>query len=80
MTRDLRGGLGALLLMAAIAIPASGQARQGLLSLPDGRIFYEAVGSGEPIIVIHGGPGLDHNYLRPGLDVLASGNRLVYYD
>jgi len=66
--------------MAAIAIPASGQARQGLLSLPDGRIFYEAVGSGEPIVVIHGGPGLDHNYLRPGLDVLASGNRLVYYD
>ena len=54
--------------------------RQGLLSLEDGRIFYEVIGSGAPIVVIHGGPGLDHNYLRPGLDILSSRNTLVYYD
>lgn len=80
MNRDLRVGLGALLLALVAAFPVSGQARQGLLSLPDGRLFYEAVGTGEPIIVIHGGPGLDHNYLRPGLDVLSGRNRLIYYD
>lgn len=61
-----------------VLAPAAGQGRQGLLSLADGRIFYEVVGEGEPIIVIHGGPGLDHNYLRPGLDVLAARNELVY--
>jgi len=60
--------------------PLAGQGRQGLMSLPEGRIFYEVVGSGDPIVVIHGGPGLDHNYLRPGLDVLAQGHTLVYYD
>lgn len=56
------------------------QARQGLLSLEDARLFYEVRGEGDPIIVVHGGPGLDHRYLRPGLDVLASRNSLVYYD
>ncbi len=60
---------------------AAGQrARQGLLSLETARIFYEVVGAGEPIIVVHGGPGLDHNYLQPGLDALATRNTLVHYD
>lgn len=68
-------------LLAADASVAHGQqARQGLLSLEDARLFYEVRGEGEPIIVVHGGPGLDHRYLRPGLDVLASRNTLVYYD
>ncbi len=56
------------------------RARQGLLSLEDARLFYEVLGTGAPIIVVHGGPGLDHSYLQPGLDVLATRNTLVYYD
>jgi proline iminopeptidase len=56
------------------------QGRQGLLSLPSGRIYYEVVGQGDPVVVVHGGPGLDHNYLRRGLDVLASSRSLIYYD
>lgn len=70
-------------LCAGLASPAgtlSPQSRQGLLSLPEGRLFYEVVGSGDPIFVVHGGPGLDHRYLRPGLDVLAASHALVYYD
>lgn len=62
---------------------AAGQAqraRQGLLSLDDARLFYEVVGGGDPIVVVHGGPGLDHAYLQPGLDALGTGNTLVYYD
>jgi proline iminopeptidase len=72
----------ALGLCAAMA-PSPGhaqRARQGLLSLDNARIFYEALGSGDPIIVVHGGPGLDHSYLRPGLDALAAQNTLIYYD
>jgi len=65
----------------ADALNAQGErARQGMMSLEDGRIFYEVMGTGEPIVIVHGGPGLDHNYLRPGLDVLAARNTLVYYD
>jgi proline iminopeptidase len=32
------------------------------------------------VIVLHGGPGLGHNYLRPGMDRLAERFRLIYYD
>jgi len=56
------------------------RSRQGLLSLEDARLFYEIVGSGDPIIVVHGGPGLDHAYLQPGLNALANRNTLIYYD
>ena len=31
------------------------RSRRGLLSLEDARLFYEIVGSGDPIIVVHGG-------------------------
>jgi proline iminopeptidase len=69
----------ALLVFDASGAAAQG-ARQGLLSLETARIYYEVVGTGEPIIVVHGGPGLDHSYLQPGLDALATRNTLVYYD
>jgi len=59
---------------------AQQRARQGLLSLEEARLFYEVLGTGDPIVVVHGGPGLDHSYLQPGLDVLANRNTLVYYD
>lgn len=61
-------------------VAQSGSVRQGLVSLAAGSISYEVVGSGDPIIVVPGVPGLDHRYLRPGLDVLASSHALIYYD
>lgn len=70
-------------LAALAATDAGAQAqrpRQGMLSLDDARLFYEVVGSGDPLVVVHGGPGLDHAYLQPGLDALAIRNTLVYYD
>lgn len=80
---ERRTWLGCFVAVAILALPGhvEGQsARQGLLSLDDARIFYEVVGSGDPIIVIHGGPGLDHEYLQPGLDALGTRHTLVYYD
>jgi proline iminopeptidase len=68
--------------LAALPLPASSQeTRQGFVSLDEARLFYQIVGSaGEPIVIVHGGPGLDHSYLRPGLDALAGRNTLIYYD
>lgn len=68
------------LLVLVVEAASAQRARQGLLSMEDARLFYEIVGSGEPMIVVHGGPGLDHSYLQPGLDALATRNTLVYYD
>jgi proline iminopeptidase len=43
-------------------------------------LFVRRVGQGTPVVVLHGGPGADHGYLRPGFDVLAERHELIYYD
>ena len=43
-------------------------------------LFVRRIGEGPPTVVLHGGPGADHEYLRPGFDALAQGRELVYYD
>ena len=49
--------------------------------LPDGYgMFVEEVGSGFPVVVLHGGPGLDHTMFRPWLDPLGDEFRLLYVD
>jgi proline iminopeptidase len=53
------------------------------VELADGyRIFVVDVGSGDgvPLILLHGGPGLDHTHLRPWLDPLGDERRLLYVD
>jgi len=38
-------------------------------------------GDGGPtVVVLHGGPGASHDYLRPQFDGLAAGRTLLYYD
>lgn len=46
----------------------------------DVELFYEEVGAGEPVLLMHGGLGLDHTYLRPYHDALGERARLIYYD
>jgi pimeloyl-ACP methyl ester carboxylesterase len=49
--------------------------------LPDGyEMFVQEVGSGFPLVVLHGGPGLDHTTFRPWLDPLGDELRLLYVD
>jgi proline iminopeptidase len=43
-------------------------------------LFWESHGSGRPVLLMHGGPGLDHSYFRPWLDPLGDAVRLLYYD
>ena len=46
----------------------------------DKSLYYYHKGSGEPIIVVHGGPGLNHRYLLPYMDRLADHHHIIYYD
>jgi pimeloyl-ACP methyl ester carboxylesterase len=51
------------------------------VELTDGvSLFAHELGSGFPLIVLHGGPGLDHTTFRPYLDPLADEFRLLYVD
>jgi proline iminopeptidase len=43
-------------------------------------IFLVEVGEGVPVVLVPGGPGLGHYYLRPHMDRLAEKYRLIYYD
>jgi proline iminopeptidase len=43
-------------------------------------LFVRRIGSGQPAVVLHGGPGAHHDYLLPGFDALAHGRELIYYD
>jgi proline iminopeptidase len=61
----------------------SGQAqpaREGHLAIRGARLFVRELGDGPPLVVLHGGPDFNHRYLRPELDRLATGTRVVYYD
>jgi proline iminopeptidase len=42
--------------------------------------FYLRYGRGVPLVVVHGGPGLDHTYFRPYLDALGHVAELIYID
>jgi amidase len=44
------------------------------------RLWVEQVGTGEPVLLIAGGPGCSHGYLHPSFDALAATHRVIYFD
>lgn len=54
---------------------------EGTIAVPGGRVWYRSFGDGDrpPLLVVHGGPGFTHNYLRP-LAQLADERRVVFWD
>jgi proline iminopeptidase len=59
---------------------AAGGRTESVRVAPGVELFVRRVGAGSPVVVLHGGPGADHEYLRPGFDALADGRELLYYD
>jgi len=43
-------------------------------------IYYKILGRGEPLVIVHGGPGASHDYFLPYLLPLARHNRLIFLD
>jgi len=43
-------------------------------------IYYSIIGHGDPLIILHGGPGASHDYFLPYLLPLARNHRLVFID
>lgn len=54
--------------------------REGMLDVPGGRVWYRSLGEGGiPLLCLHGGPGMTHNYIDP-LEDLADRRRVIFYD
>ena len=54
--------------------------REGMIDVPGGRVWYRSVGEGGiPLLCLHGGPGMTHNYIEP-LEDLGDRRRVIFYD
>ncbi|HSG49244.1 MAG TPA: alpha/beta fold hydrolase, partial [Longimicrobiales bacterium] len=71
-------------LLAAVALSACRTAPpnslEGLLAVNGTELFVKRVGSGSPVLVIHGGPVMEHGYLLPWLEPLARERELIFFD
>jgi proline iminopeptidase len=66
---------------AGLSLPSIGDPDAGrLVPAGDTRLWVLEMGEGLPILLLHGGPGLDHTELRPWLDPLARRYRLIFFD
>jgi proline-specific peptidase len=54
---------------------------QGTVAVPGGNVWFKRVGGGGglPLLAIHGGPGLPHNYIR-SLERLADEREVIFWD
>lgn len=53
---------------------------EGRLEINGTSLFYKTMGSGEPIVVLHGGPGFDHRQFLPYIWELAERHKVILYD
>lgn len=56
------------------------QIKQGFVDAGGVMIYYKEFGKGEPLMIVHGGPGASHDYFLPYLIPLARHNRLIFID
>lgn len=73
-----------ILVLSSIAVLFSSCANSKLLTHgaigSDKSLYYHHLGKGEPIVIIHGGPGLNHRYFLPHLERLSHNHHLIFYD
>src|SRR5258706_12286126 len=70
-----------LLISSFLFFGATFGAAQHFVDAADGvRLWYTESGTGSPVIVIHGGPGMDHDSLAADLAPLRQHHRVIEYD
>ncbi|MCG8607380.1 alpha/beta fold hydrolase [bacterium] len=53
---------------------------EGTKAINGTELYYKILGEGEPIVVLHGGPGLDHSYFLPQMSELTKTHKLIFFD
>lgn len=69
-----------LILLWSACVLANAQDTGGLQVINGAKLFVKTIGKGEVVIVVHGGPGLSHDYFLPQLQPLAKRCQLFFYD
>lgn len=70
----------ALVAVVPLLFAAPGFSQSGVVPSSPALYFQRVGRSGPLVVVLHGGPGASHDYLRPAWDRLAERARLIYYD
>jgi len=65
---------------AQAPVPSVLKIEEGFVDANGVLIYYKALGSGSPLVIVHGGPGASHDYFLPYLLPLARSHRLVFID
>ncbi len=69
-------------LVAFASVPCAGAPiiEEGFLEVNGTSLFFKTMGSGEPLVVLHGGPGFDHRQFLPYIWELAEQHKVILYD
>jgi proline iminopeptidase len=54
--------------------------QEGFVDANGVMIYYMTLGRGEPLMIVHGGPGASHDYFLPYLLPLARHNKVIFID
>lgn len=68
------------ILLLALSNMTSAQGEERLLKINGTEINVRIVGKGSPLLVVHGGPGLNHTYFLPHFENLAKKHLLIFID
>src|SRR5258708_3842278 len=60
--------------------PATYPLQEGFVDAHGALVYYKTLGRGQPLLILHGGPGASHDYFLPHLLPLARRHRLVFID
>ena len=63
-----------------ISSPSLFAAEEGFIDAQGVLIYYKVLGQGQPLVVLHGGPGASHDYFLPYLLPLIRSNRVIFID
>jgi proline iminopeptidase len=53
---------------------------EGMRLIDGTQLYCKSIGTGIPLVILHGGPGLDHSYFLPQMEKLADTYELIFFD
>ena len=67
-------------IMPTLDVVDARDVHEGYVAVAGAHLYFREIGSGPPMVILHGGPDFDQNYMLPEMDYLSTAFRLIYYD